>query len=130
MSIWREFRDFIMRGNVMDLAIAVILGLSFGAVVDAFTNGVLMNFIAALFGRPDFDSLVLNLRGTPIYYGRFLTSVVNFLIISASVFALVKGINTIARKKVLTDTTHGAESDHQLLVDIRDALTAPRERTA
>lgn len=124
MSMLREFREFVMRGNVMDLAIAVILGLSFAAVVDTFTNGILMNLIAAVIGRPNFDSLAFNLRGTPIEYGKFLTALVNFVLVSGSVFALVKGINAIARRKVLADTAHGAESDHQLLVDIRDALTA------
>ena len=124
MTLWQEFRAFIMRGNIVDLAIAVILGLAFAAVVDTFTNGVLMNLIAALFGRPNFDTLVWHLRGTEIFYGRFLTAAVNFLIVAATVFALMKGINALAVRKKTPEA--GVESDHQLLVQIRDALTASR----
>ena len=82
----KGFRDFILRGNVVDLAVAVIIGTAFGAVVTAFTKGIVMQFIAAIVKVPDFDKLSLYLNGTPINYGPFLTATLNFLIIAAVVY--------------------------------------------
>ncbi len=85
----KGFRDFILRGNVVDLAVAVVIGAAFGAVITAFTKGILMQFIAALVKTPDFDKLAVNLNGTPIFYGPFLTALLNFLIIAAVVYFFV-----------------------------------------
>jgi large conductance mechanosensitive channel len=82
----KGFRDFILRGNVVDLAVAVIIGTAFGAVVTAFTKGIVMQFIAAIIKVPDFDKLAFDLHGTPIQYGTFLTATLNFLIIAAVVY--------------------------------------------
>ena len=82
----KGFRDFILRGNVVDLAVAVIIGTAFGAVVTAFTKGIVMQFIAAIVKVPDFDKLSFYLNGTPINYGPFLTATLNFLIIAAVVY--------------------------------------------
>lgn len=85
----KGFRDFILRGNVVDLAVAVVIGTAFGAVIASFTKGVLMQFIAALVKLPDFDKLAFNLNGTPIQYGPFLTALLNFLIIAAVLYFFV-----------------------------------------
>ena len=85
----KGFRDFVLRGNVVDLAVAVVIGAAFGAVVTAFTKGILMQFIAALVKVPDFDKLALTVNGTPIFYGPFLTALLNFLIIAAVVYFFV-----------------------------------------
>jgi large conductance mechanosensitive channel len=85
----KGFRDFILRGNVVDLAVAVIIGTAFGAVVTAFTKGIVMQFVAALVKTPDFDKLALDLNGTPINYGTFLTATLNFLIVAAVVYFFV-----------------------------------------
>ncbi|GAC1427604.1 MAG: large conductance mechanosensitive channel protein MscL [Acidobacteriaceae bacterium] len=85
----KGFRDFILRGNVVDLAVAVVIGTAFGAVVAAFTKGILMQFIAALVKMPDFDKMAWNLNGTPILYGPFLTALLNFLIVAAVVYFFV-----------------------------------------
>ena len=82
----KGFRDFILRGNVVDLAVAVIIGTAFGAVVTAFTKGIVMQFIAAIVKTPDFDKLAFYMNGTPINYGPFLTALLNFLIIAAVVY--------------------------------------------
>ena len=82
----KGFRDFILRGNVIDLAVAVIIGVAFGAVVTAFTKNIVMQFIAAIIKKPDFDTLSFYVNGTPILYGTFLTATLNFLIIAAVVY--------------------------------------------
>jgi large conductance mechanosensitive channel len=85
----KGFRDFILRGNVVDLAVAVVIGTAFGAVVTAFTKGIVMQFVAALVHLPDFDKLAFNLNGTPINYGPFLTATLAFLIVAAVVYFFV-----------------------------------------
>ena len=82
----KGFRDFILRGNVVDLAVAVIIGTAFGAVVTAFTKGIVMQLIAAIIKTPDFDKLAFDLHGTPVNYGTFLTATLNFLIIASVVY--------------------------------------------
>jgi large conductance mechanosensitive channel len=84
--MFKGFRDFILRGNVVDLAVAVIIGTAFGTVVSAFTKGIVMQLIAALIKTPDFDKLAFNLHGTPVNYGTFLTASLNFLIIASVVY--------------------------------------------
>lgn len=120
-AVIKEFKEFISRGNVIDLAVAVVLGASFNAVVQAFTNGILMNVIAAIFGRPNFDALTFRLGNGVIEYGKFLTAVVNFLIVGFALFVLVKGLNAMRRPKPAAPPPP-AESDHDLLAQIRDAL--------
>jgi large conductance mechanosensitive channel len=105
--MFKGFRDFILRGNVVDLAVAVIIGTAFGAVVTAFTKGIIMQFVAALVKTPDFDSLAFALNGTPIKYGPFLTASLNFLIVAAVVyFFMVAPLQYIqSRKKVVAEVT-------------------------
>lgn len=82
----KGFRDFILRGNVMDLAVAVILGAAFNGIVTSLVNDMLTPLIAAVGGKPDFGSLILNLHGGHIRYGNFLNAVVNFLIVAAVIY--------------------------------------------
>ena len=121
-AVIKEFKDFISRGNVIDLAVAVVLGASFNAVVAAFTNGILMNIVAAIFGKPDFDQLTFQLGNGVIEYGKFLTAVVNFLIVGFALFAFVKGLNAMRRPKPAAPPPLPQETDHDLLAQIRDAL--------
>ena len=114
----REFRDFIVKGNALDLAIGVILGVAFGAVVTAFTEGVLMALIAAIVGKPDFNKLAFDLNGTPIQYGRVLTAVVNLVLIGSVLFFVVKALNRLRRPREVVVV----ETDHDLLAQIRDEL--------
>ena len=114
----REFRDFILKGNILELAIAVILGIAFGAVVVAFTEGVLMAIIAGIFGKPDFNALAFDLNGTPIEYGRVLTALVNLVLVGAALFLVVKAVNRV-REPALPPAE---ETDHELLAQIRDEL--------
>jgi large conductance mechanosensitive channel len=95
----REFRSFLLRGNVIDLAIGIIAGLVFGAVVTSLVNDVLMQLVAVIVGKHDFSKLVGTINGTPIRYGRFLTAVLNFVLTMGAVFFfIVKPINHITEK--------------------------------
>ena len=103
----KEFKAFVMRGNVLDLAVAVILGLAFGKIVTSFTNDVLMPPLGLALGRMDMSNLFINLSGTPyatlaeakaagaptINYGLFLNSVVDFLIVAFVIFLIIKQVN-------------------------------------
>jgi large conductance mechanosensitive channel len=99
-----EFKTFILRGNVVDLAVAVLVGAAFGAVVTAFAQDLIMPLIGAFGGKPTFDQYYWNLNGSKILVGSFLTAIVSFLIIAAIIFFfVVKPVNMLmARRK--TDT--------------------------
>jgi len=113
----KEFRDFIIKGNALDLAIGVILAIAFGAVVVAFTEGVLMALVAALVGKPDFNALAFNVNGTPIQYGRVLTALINLILVGGVLFLVVKAANRMRRP-----AQAAPETDHELLAQIRDEL--------
>lgn len=94
MKIVKEFKEFIMRGNVMDLAVGVIIGGAFGAIVTSLTDDIISP-ILGIFGGMDFSDLVLNINGANIAYGKFLTAVINFLIMALIIFLMVKGVNKV-----------------------------------
>ena len=94
----REFKEFITRGNVLGLAVAVVMGAAFGVVVSSFVKDILMQLVAALGAAPSFASLSFTLNGAEIRYGAFLNAVVMFLIVSAAMFLVVKGYNRIVRR--------------------------------
>jgi len=85
----KGFKEFILRGNVIDLAVAVVIGAAFGAVVSAFVKDLLTPLIAALFGKPDFSGLYADLNGSRFMYGDFLNALVSFLLVSAAVYFFV-----------------------------------------
>ncbi|UUX57955.1 large conductance mechanosensitive channel protein MscL [Glutamicibacter halophytocola] len=123
-----------MKGNVVDLAVAVVIGAAFGAVITALVDNVLMPLIAALVGSPNFDSfLLLNINGVDIKFGVFLTALVNFLLIAAAVyFALVMPMqklnNHLAARRAAGEEEPEEEIDPQLelLAQIRDELKSLR----
>lgn len=82
----KGFRDFVLRGNVMDLAVAVIIGAAFTAIVTALTDNIIKPLLGAVIGKPDFGYLVAYVHGGKIQYGNFITAVVNFLILAAVVY--------------------------------------------
>lgn len=132
----KEFREFINRGNVVDLAVAVVIGAAFGAVITSFTDDVLMQLVAAVFGQPDFSELTLSFGRTDpetgmqtvIRYGSFLTALISFLIISFAVFLVVKALNEMQRRRARGETPAEEEppppTDVELLAEIRDLLAA------
>jgi large conductance mechanosensitive channel len=116
----KGFRDFILRGNVVDLAVAVVIGTAFGAVVTAFTKGIIMQFVAAILKTPDFDNLAFMLNGTPIKYGPFLTASLTFLIVAAVVyFFVVAPLNyLVARFKKPEEAAPATKTCPECLSDI------------
>jgi large conductance mechanosensitive channel len=85
----KGFRDFILRGNVVDLAIAVIIGAAFNSIVNSFVKDVLGQFISAVVGKPDFSNVVFKLNGTPVYIGNFLNATISFLIVAFVVYFFI-----------------------------------------
>ena len=94
-----EFRKFIARGNVMDLAVGVIIGGAFKGIVDSLTNDILMPFVGIFIGESTFAALSFQIGGATIALGSFIQAVVNFLIMAFVIFLMVKGINRFHRKK-------------------------------
>jgi large conductance mechanosensitive channel len=95
LKLVQEFKSFAFRGNLLDLAVAVILGLAFNAVVQALVDGVLLQIVAAIFGTPDFNDLSFDLNGTPIRYGAFLTALAAFLLTALALFFVVRATNRL-----------------------------------
>ncbi len=120
----KEFKDFIMRGNVVDLAVAVIIGAAFTTVVNSLANDILLQIVAAIIGEPNFDTISLGINGTEIYYGKFITALVNFLIVAGVVFVVIKALNSLTqmRKKDEEDAAEAELTELVLLTQIRDAL--------
>jgi large conductance mechanosensitive channel len=126
-DLFDEFKAFIARGNVLDLAVAVVLGVAFGAVVRSFTDDVLMAIIGAVFGKPNFNTLTLDIGDGVVLYGRFLTELVNFLLIAFGVFVVVKAISALQRARADSPEEAPAPSDEALLLaEIRDLLASGR----
>ncbi|MHB8877281.1 MAG: large conductance mechanosensitive channel protein MscL [Myxococcaceae bacterium] len=117
--MWQEFKEFVGRSNVLGLAVALVLGAAFGAVVVSFTDDILMQVIAAIGAKPDFSNLAFTLNGTPIRYGSFLTAVLSFLIVGFAMFLVVKGANRLQRKQA-PEAPKDTEVDQ--LRQIRDTL--------
>jgi len=103
----RGFREFLLRGNVVDLAVAVVIGVAFGAVVTGFVKDLVTPLIAALVGKPDFSSLVFTINHSRFLYGDFLNTVVSFVIIAAVIYYVV--VFPISRLAALRDRRAAAE---------------------
>lgn len=118
----KEFRDFAMRGNVVDLAVAVIIGGAFGKIVTSLVNDILMPIIGTFIGD-SFASLTININGVAVKYGAFIQSVVDFVIIAFVIFMVIKGMNKVKKKKEEAPAAPPAPTkDQELLTEIRDLL--------
>jgi large conductance mechanosensitive channel len=119
----REFRDFIMKGNVIDLAVAVILGGAFGAIVASLVNDIIMPLVGVLLGGIDFTSLAIQVGSATVAYGKFIQAVVTFLIIALVLFLVVKSYNRVV-KQAPPPPPPGPSAEEKLLTEIRDLLKA------
>jgi large conductance mechanosensitive channel len=115
----QDLRKFLLRGNVIDLAVAVIIGIAFGAVVLSLVNNVIMPVIGAIFGEPNFNDLTFKVGDGVVAYGRFITAVVNFLIIGTVLFLVVRAAERFFRREEKKPT------EVELLTEIRDELRRP-----
>ncbi|MFA6277161.1 MAG: large conductance mechanosensitive channel protein MscL [Pedobacter sp.] len=141
MGFVKEFKEFAIKGNVMDLAVGVIIGGAFGKIIDSVVKDLVMPIVSSIIGQPDFSNLYVVLKGnvpdgttlekarqipeTAIFaYGSFLTVALNFFLLALVVFLLVKGINSLKRKEeAKTSTAPAAPTKEEvLLTEIRDLL--------
>jgi large conductance mechanosensitive channel len=138
--MFKEFRDFIQRGNVIDLAVAVIIGAAFNAIVKSLVDDIIMPPIGWLFGGVDFTNLYINLSGgtyeslaaaqeagaATINYGLFINTIINFLIVAFVIFLIIRKINMLKREKTAKEEEPPAppepSNEEKLLAEIRDLL--------
>jgi large conductance mechanosensitive channel len=142
MSVLKEFREFAVKGNVIDLAVGVIIGAAFGKIVDSLVGDVIMPLVGIVFGKLDFSNLYIVLgtapagvasnladlkkAGVPVLaYGNFITIAVNFVILAFIIFMMVKQINKLRKKQEEAPAEATPPEDIALLREIRDSLKRP-----
>ena len=118
----REFKTFLNRGNVLDLAVGVIIGGAFKSITDSLTNDILMPLLGLLVNRVSFSDLTLTLGSATIAYGSFIEAVLNFIIMAFAVFCIVKAFNRLHRKKEEAAPAPKPSKEELLLTEIRDLL--------
>lgn len=134
--MWKEFKEFALKGQVLSLAIGVIIGAAMGKVVDSVVKDLVMPLVAAMFGKADFSNMfvilgdvpagtaktyeALTKAGVPIFaYGNFITTMINFFLLAVAVFIIVKGVSKVYKE---TETIAATPEDVVLLREIRDSL--------
>ena len=128
----KEFREFISRGNVIDLAVAVVIGAAFTGIVNSLVNDIITPIMGILMGGVDFSSLAIQVGEAVIAYGKFIQAIINFVIIAIVVFLLVRTINQIKRrfeqeKVEQPPAAPEPTAEERLLMEIRDLLKANGE---
>jgi len=142
MSFVKEFKEFAVKGNAIDLAVGVIIGGAFGTIIDSLVNDLIMPVVSAIIGSPDFSNLYVVLKegagvtanasleaareveGAVVFaYGNFITILINFILLALVVFLMVKGINNLKRKEeAAPEPDPGPTETEKLLMEIRDSL--------
>lgn len=130
MSMLQEFKAFAVRGNVIDMAVGIVIGGAFGKIVSSFVADVIMPPIGLLMGRVNFSDLVITLQqanggvaAVTLNYGKFIQTLIDFTIIAFAIFMVVKGMNTLKKKEAAVPPPPAAPSKEEtLLAEIRDIL--------
>jgi len=122
MSIVREFREFAVKGNVMDLAVGVIIGAAFGKIVSSLVEDMVMPVIGVLMGGLDFSTLAVKIGSATLKYGKFLQTCLDFLIIAWAIFLLIKLVNRLKREEAQPAPAAEKPRQEVLLEEIRDLL--------
>ena len=130
MSMMKEFKEFAMRGNVMDMAVGIIIGAAFGKIVSSFVADVIMPPLGMLLGKVNFTDLAITLKGASgevaavtLNYGKFVQTVVDFVIIAFAIFMVIKAMNSLKKKQEEAPVTPPAPPKEEvLLTEIRDLL--------
>ncbi len=117
----QEFKDFINKGNIIELAVAVVMATAFAPVITTFVDGILLQFVAMVVGEPDFSRLTFTLSDTEYFYGSVITAIINFVFIAAAVFFVLKAYNETKKEEEAVEEDSGP-SEIDLLTEIRDAL--------
>jgi len=125
-NISHEFKEFISRGSVVDLAVGVIIGGAFGKIVSSLVNDIIMPLIGVILGGLNLTMLTINIGSARIAYGIFVQNVIDFLIIAASIFIFIKIINKLNRRSVNKSITKKEDKQITLLKEIRDELKKNR----
>ncbi|MCS6844196.1 MAG: large conductance mechanosensitive channel protein MscL [Caldilineales bacterium] len=125
--MFEEFRKFIMRGNVLDLAVAVVIGGAFGAIINSLVNDIIMPLVGVLLGGVDFSGLAFQVGEATVAYGKFIQAIVNFVIIAFAIFLVIKAANeAMARlqkqKEAAPPAPPEPSAEEKLLTEIRDLL--------
>ena len=125
MSVLKDFRDFAMRGNVVDLAVGVIIGGAFGTIVNSLVGDILMPLIGVLSGGVDFSGLSVKVGDATLAYGKFIQAIISFTIIAFALFSIIKTMNSLKKKEEAAPApTPAPAPEEQLLTEIRDILKA------
>ena len=133
MGIVKEFKSFAMRGNVMDMAVGIVIGVAFGKIVTSLVNDIIMPPIGVLMGGVDFSHLAVTLKAAAgsepavaLKYGAFLSTIIDFLIVAFAIFMVIKGLNALKRKK--EEAPPAPPVQEMILRDIRDILRSKGEK--
>ncbi|HKQ28878.1 MAG TPA: large-conductance mechanosensitive channel protein MscL [Burkholderiales bacterium] len=122
MSLLREFREFAVKGSVIDLAVGIIIGAAFGKIVSSLVADIIMPIVGAVLGGIHYEDLFLQAGDAKIMYGKFIQNVVDFVIIALVIFLMIRAINRLRRKDVDKPPAAPPPREEQLLVEIRDLL--------
>ena len=131
----KEFKEFISKGNVLDLAVGVVMGSAFSGIVTSLVNDIIMPFVGLLIGGIDFSGMKATVGKSSIMYGNFIQNIVNFLIIAMSIFVFIKFINRLSKKVKKEEEKQEAEEKKEdpqtkLLEEIRDELKKSNKKSA
>ena len=123
----KEFRAFMLRGNIIELAVAIVIGAAFGALVTSLVANLLTPIVAAIIGKPDFSDLTFAINGSVFRYGSFLNALIAFVSIAAAVFFfVVRPVDAIQRRMGIEKPEDGRSDEATLLEEIRDILKEQR----
>ncbi len=134
--MFKEFKDFAMKGNLVDIAVAFVMGAAFGKIITVFTTGIVSPIVGLILGSPDMNDMkyvikeaevdaqgVVTVAENAILYGTFLTSVIDFIIVAFVMFLIVKGINSLKKKEAAAPAAPPVPSNEEVLLsEIRDLL--------
>jgi large conductance mechanosensitive channel len=124
-TILSDFKKFVMQGDLVAIAVAFIIGLAFKTVVDSLVNDVVMPFIGAIFGKPSFGDLTLKIGDGVIHYGLFVNAIVNFVIIAATLFVVMRAYEMLKERRSPAEKA-ADPSELDVLTEIRDLLAQER----
>ena len=129
-KLLNEFKEFISRGNVIDMAVGVVIGSAFSKIVTSLVNDIIMPLVGIIIGGLDFTSLSIKIKDSEILYGSFIQNIVDFLIIAACIFIVIKIMNKFKKQKPAEEPKPvEAPEDIKLLTEIRDLLKKENNKT-
>jgi len=126
----KDFRKFATQGNLLQVATAFIIGLYFKDVIDRFTNGIVLAFVSAIFGKPNFNDVEFTVNKSKILVGAFLNAVINFLLVAFVLFVMIKAWEHMRERLKMEKEADDLTTDQELLTEIRDLLAEQQGQSA